>query len=113
MTYGQIKAMLLDAMHRKDMETRVGVFMDDARTMLNDRLGLELLPLSLDADTNDVLNSHHLLYFYAAMRSFYLFIKEHETAATYNGLWEQQVDNYWINRTGTEPLVITAGEPMP
>lgn len=113
MNYGQLKALIKDATHRKDMDARIPQFVDDARVMLNDRLGLALVPLSADSSTDTVLTGNHLLYFYAAMRSFYLFIKEHETAATYSQLWDQQIENYWINRAGTEPLVITPEEPAP
>jgi hypothetical protein len=113
MNYAELQAKIIDQSHRKDMASRVPGFIDDARTRINYRLSLELVPLAADTDTNDVLTSNPLLYFYPAMQALYEFIFEFETANYFMNLWQQEVAEYYVNRAGTEPLVITPEGPTP
>lgn len=113
MTYAQLRAKMIDQSHRKDMVARVPEFIEDARTRLNMRLGIALLPFINDDDTNDVLTRFPLLYFYAGMVALYNFIIEMETADYFEQLYRAEVDSYYITRAGTEPLTITPEVPAP
>lgn len=113
MNYAELQAKIIAQSHRKDMATRVPGFIDDARTMLNYRLSLELAPFTADTDTNDILDENPLLYFYPAMKALYEFIFEFETANYFDGQYQQQVSAYYTTRAGTEPLSITPEIPAP
>ena len=114
MNYIELQTKIIDQSHRKDMAQRVpGFINDDARTRLNMRLGLELVPLVADTDTNDILDDWPLLYFYPAMVALYNFIVEMETAAYFEALYVAEVDSYNVTRAGTEPLTITPEVPSP
>lgn len=113
MTYAELQAKIIDQSHRKDQAQRVPGYIDDARTRLNLRLGLALVPLVNDTDTNEILTDWPLLYFYPAMRELYNFIIEMETANYFEQLYLNEVDRYYITRAGTEPLVITPEGPTP
>lgn len=113
MTYAELQAKIIDQSHRKDMANRVPGFIEDARTRLNMRLGLELVPFTTDTDTNDILDQWPLLYFYPAMVALYNFIIEMETAAYFEGLYRAEVDSYYVTRAGTDPLTITPEVPIP
>lgn len=116
MTFAELYAKMADKSHRKDMTARIPGFVDDARTILNMRLGLELVPPADPADTDEILTDWPLLYFYLAMVELYEFIEEYETGSYYDAKWEREADRYYITRAGTEPLVIIPAEgeePMP
>lgn len=113
MNFGELKTKVIDASHRKDMTSRVAQFIDDARVSINYRLTLELVPFAADEDTNEVLTSNQLLYFYAAMKRLHEFILEFETASYWAAMYEDQVSMYYVTRAGTEPLQVTPEEPMP
>lgn len=113
MNYAELKAKIIDQSHRKDMATRVPGFIDDARVIINYRLSLDLQPFAADDDTNEVLDTNHLIYFYAAMKALYEFILEFETANYFDMLYQGQAAEYYVNRAGTEPLTITPEVPAP
>lgn len=111
MNYAELQAKIIDQSHRKDMAARVPGFIEDARVLLNYRLTLELAPFAADADTNEVLDTNWLLYFYPAMKALYEFILEFETANYFDAMYQNAVSDYYVNRTGTEPLTITPEVP--
>lgn len=113
MNYGELQAKIIDQSHRKDMTARVPQFIEDARVILNYRLSLELAPLVLADDTNEVLTTNWLLYFYPAMKALHEFILEFETASYFDAMYQGQVSEYYVNRKGQDALVITPEEPMP
>lgn len=114
MTYKELQDKMIAQSHRKDMAGLVPRFInEDARTRLNMRLGLALVPFTADADTNDILDAWPLLYFYAGMVALYNFIIEMETADYFESLYRAEVDSYYITRAGTEPLTITPEVPAP
>lgn len=113
MNYQQLQDKIIAQSHRKDMAAKVPGFIEDARVMLNYRLGLELAPLELADDTNEVLTANHLLYYCAAMKALYEFIFEFETASYFYTMWQDQVAEHFVNAPGTVPLVITPEEPAP
>lgn len=113
MNYQELQAKIIDQSHRKDMTNRVPGFIEDARSRINMRLGLELQPLAAPDDTNDVLTNDYLLYFYPALQALYEFIAEYETAAYFQNKWEGQANGYHTTRAGTEPLAITPEVPAP
>lgn len=106
MTFQELYDKIADKVHRKDMTDRIPKFVDDARTMLNLRLGLVLEPPADPDDTSEFLTDWPLLYYYAALGELYEFIEEYETGSYFAGKWEREVDRYYITRLGTEPLVI-------
>lgn len=110
MTFDELYAKIADKCHRTDMTVRIPRFVDDARTMINLRLGLVLVPPLLPTDTDEVLTDFPLLYFYAALAELYEFIEEYETGNYYVGKWNNEVDRYYITREGTTPLVIVPAE---
>lgn len=116
MTFSELYAKIADKCHRKDMTARIPGFVDDARVMLNMRLGLVLVPPADPADTDEILTDWPLLYYYAALAELYEFVEEYETGSYFGAKWEREVDRYYITRAGTEPLVILPAEdeePMP
>lgn len=113
MTYLELQNKIIDQSHRKDMAARVPQFIDDARVLINYRLSLELAPFTMPDETNEVLDSNHLLYFYPAMKALYEFIFEFETANYFDMLWQNLASDYYVNREGTEPVVITPEVPAP
>lgn len=113
MTYLELQKKIIDKAHRKDMATRAPEFIEDARVRLNYRLGLELVPLVADDDTNQILTDNWLLYFYPAMKGLYEFIEEFETASYYEQKYRDEADNYYITRPGQDTLVITPEVPAP
>lgn len=113
MNYQQLQDKIVATAHRKDMVPRAPDFIEDARVRLNYRLGLELVPLVLPDDTNDILTANWLLYFYPAMKALYEFIVELDTAAVYEGLYMQEVGNHYVTAPGTEALVIKPECPIP
>lgn len=113
MNYGELKARLKSLSHRKDLDTQLPYFIDDARIRLNFRLGLDLAPFINDADTNATLDLNPLLYLYAAMQALLEHILEFESAEYFHTVWLREVEGYYTTRAGTEPLVITPEEPTP
>jgi len=95
------------------MVARAPGFIEDARVQLNYRLTLDLQPLVLPTDTNDVLTANWLLYFYPAMAKLYEFIVEFETAAMYDSLFQREANAYYTTAPGTEPVSITPECPAP
>jgi len=113
MTYEQLQAKIVATSHRKDLTAQIPGFVEDARVLLNYRLGLALVPLVNPTDTNDLLTANPLLYFYPAMKALYEYIVEIETASYYNQLYQEQAANHYVTATGTTPLVITPENPSP
>lgn len=113
MTYEELCNKILATSHRRDLTDQVQGFVDDARVLLNYRLGLTLPKLGPADDTNEILLSNHLLLFYPAMKALYEYIVEIETAAYYDQLYQGAVADYFINRAGTTPLTITPEVPAP
>ena len=113
MTYDELKAKIIATSHRKDLTNAVPGFVEDARQLLNYRLGLALQPLENGTDTNEILTANYLLYFYPAMKALYEYIVEIETATYYEGLYQVQAAAHFITAPGTEPLVITPECPAP
>lgn len=106
MTYLELRNKIIATSHRKDLTALVPQFVDDARTLINERLGLQLVPLVADDATDDVLDRFPTIYFYAAMAALYEYIVEFETATYYLNRFGFQCDGYYITASGTEPLVI-------
>lgn len=113
MNYAELKAKIIDQSHRKDMANRVAGFIDDARLRINNRLGLALVPLTADTDTDEILTENDLLYFYPSMQALFEFVGEYETASYFQNKWDGQADGYYVTRAGTDPLVITPEVPAP
>lgn len=113
MNYKQLQDRMISLSHRKDMATLVPQFIDDARGILNYRLGLALVPFVNDDDTNEILTENWLLYFYPAMKALYEWIIELETASYYEQQYQNQVSAYYTTRLGQETLVITPEESAP
>lgn len=107
MTYDELKAKMIATSHRKDLTNAVPGFIEDARVMLNYRLGLALQPLVAGTDTNELLTANPLLYFYPAMKALYEYIVEIETASYYDQLYQGQVSNHYVTAPDTTPLTIT------
>lgn len=113
MTFADLYEKMADKSHRTDMAARIPKFVDDARTMLNLRLGLTLAPPADPDDTDEILSEWPLLYYYAAMGELYEFVEEYETGSYFAAKWEREIDRFYVTRLGTVPLVITPEEPMP
>lgn len=109
MTFQELYDKIADKVHRKDMQARIPKFVDDARVMINMRLGLTLTTPASPDDTDEILTDWPLLYYYAALGEQYEFIEEYETGSYFGAKWEREVDRYYITRAGTEPLVIVPG----
>lgn len=113
MTYLQLKNRLTWQSHRSDLTNMLPSFVEDARMKINQRLGLELIPLVSDGDENEVMLKNYLLYYYAALESLYNHIIEMETANYFAQLFEVQADGWYVTASGTEPLTITPENPAP
>lgn len=113
MNYQELVDKIVKTSHRKDLAATIPLFVEDARTKINDRLGLELAPFLGGTETNEVLDNHPLLYFYPAMQALYEYIVEFEGASYYHNLFIEQADAFHVTATGTTPLVITPEEPTP
>lgn len=113
MTYDQLTQRLILQSHRSDLSNNIPGFVEDARMKINQRLGLELVPMSASSDTNDVMLNNYLLYFYGALVSLYQYIVEMETADYFDQLFWQQCDSWHVTATGTTPLTIEPENPAP
>jgi len=113
MTFTELCDKIERTSHRKDMGTQIPLFVNDARVMLNYRLGLAMPALQAPADTNEILQTNWLLFFYPSMKALYEYIVEIETAAYYDQLYQDQVSSYYTTRAGTTPLVVTPENPAP
>lgn len=109
MNFGELKSKMVATSHRKDLSGNVAGFVDDARVLINQRLGLSLVTFAADSDTDVVLTDAPMLYFYGAMAALYEYILEFETATYYLARLNEQFDAYYVTAPNTVPLVITPG----
>lgn len=113
MTFTELCDKIERTSHRKDLGSQIPLFVNDARVMLNWRLGLNMPQLAAGTDTNEILQGNWLLFFYPSMKALYEYIVEIDTAAYYDQLYQGQVSAYYTTRDGTEPLTITPEGPTP
>lgn len=113
MTHQELVDKIRLTSHRNDLAAMIPLFIEDARALLQYRLGISLLPLQYADSTNEILQENWLLYFYPSMKALYEYIVEIETAAYYDGLYQGQVDEYFVKRRNTTPLTITPEVPAP
>lgn len=111
MTYQELQDRLIYASHRKDLTTKVPQFIADAQTEISQRLTLTLAPFVNPDDTDEVLTSAPMLYFYAALAQLWESVMEFEAASYAWNRYDAELSNYYINAPGTAALVITPEEP--
>lgn len=113
MNYGELKARLSSTLHRTDLDAQLPAFVADAQDRICRRFTIDLDPLVDDADTDPVLATSHLLYFYAAMAEAYRFLRDDRGAAQWDQAWEVQASREVLSgRTAfTDPWTDADGPP--
>jgi len=101
MNYLELKQRIAGILHRSDLATQLPLFIEDARERINRRFGLELVALSGDTDTNDVLTNFPLLYVYAACQSAYEYLNNGNNAVYMSDSWEKECDRQNVTNGGT------------
>jgi hypothetical protein len=109
MNYGELTTRIAQVMHRGDLTAQMPNFVADATERINRRLELQLAVPVTDGDTNDVLASYPMLYFYAAMVPACEFVSNLDDADYYDQRFELEADRHYVTAGAntTEPLVIT------
>lgn len=118
MNNGQLKQRLRDESKRKDLDPYLQNFINDAGRRINNRFGTHLGDLFEDIDTNSVLANQHLLYFYDAMRSLSIFIKDFDESMAFDSLWEAEAkrmnihnrDESWVTDAQTNTKILSEYE---
>jgi hypothetical protein len=112
MNYSELTARMASLLHRSDLTASMVDFVGDATAKVNARWGLQLAPLVLPDDTNEVLTDSPLVYLYWAMESAYLHLNDGDNATTYGDLATTMASqqNITAAKTSTDPY-LAAGEP--